>query len=435
MQENILNYDSKEYKRSRKAYITQSAFQYCVTLLVTDSFLANLLNEIGMSDSLIGVISSFISAAFMIQLMSIFLIKIKVETKKLVILFDTLSIFFFMLLYLIPFLEVRQDFRKILVIVSIIVAYAGNYMISSISFKWANSYVDPKKRASYSARKEMISLAVGMIFSLGAGYVIDRYEKMNNRKGSFLFIAGLILVLNIGNLVSYLMIRKENGEWRYRKSQSYKVVLKNTVGNRDFQNVILVTILWNMANYFSMGFMGIFKTKDLLFSMVEVQGINVAASLLRIFISGPIGKFSDKHSCVKGFKLGLYLAMAAFLFGMLTTKSTRFLIVVHTLLYQCCLAGTNQNSFNMSYSYVEEEYITQAMAIKNSIGGICGFGASVIAGQVLNYVQKNGNQIGDIQIYGQQVLSMISLILVIITILFIKNVMDKNKDPMKNQCV
>lgn len=435
MQENILNYDSKEYKRSRKAYITQSAFQYCVTLLVTDSFLANLLNEIGMSDSLIGVISSFISAAFMIQLMSIFLIKIKVETKKLVILFDTLSIFFFMLLYLIPFLEVRQDFRKILVIVSIIVAYAGNYMISSISFKWANSYVDPKKRASYSARKEMISLAVGMIFSLGAGYVIDRYEKMNNRKGSFLFIAGLILVLNIGNLVSYLMIRKENGEWRYRKSQSYKVVLKNTVGNRDFQNVILVTILWNTANYFSMGFMGIFKTKDLLFSMVEVQGINVAASLLRIFISGPIGKFSDKHSCVKGFKLGLYLAMAAFLFGMLTTKSTRFLIVVHTLLYQCCLAGTNQNSFNMSYSYVEEEYITQAMAIKNSIGGICGFGASVIAGQVLNYVQKNGNQIGDIQIYGQQVLSMISLILVIITILFIKNVMDKNKDPMKNQCV
>lgn len=419
MQEPILNYDTKEYQRSRKAYITQSAFQYCVTLLVTDSFLANLLNEIGISDSMIGVISSFISVAFVIQLMSIFLIKVRIETKKLVILFDTLSIFFFMLLYLIPFFGVSKKIKTAFVIVSIIAAYAGNYMISSICFKWANSYVDPKKRAGYSARKEMISLAVGMIFSLGVGYVIDRYEDIGNRKGSFLFIAGVILILNIGNLLSYLMIKKENGEWRYEKSQSYKAVFNNTLGNRNFRNVILLTVLWNMAIYFTTGFMGIFKTKDLLFSMVAVQGINVAASLLRIFVSEPMGKYSDKHSYVKGFKLGLYLAAAAFLFGVFTTRSTRFLIVIHTLLYHCCLAGTNQNSFNMTYSYVEEKYITQAMAIKNSIGGICGFGASIAAGRVLELIQENGNRIGNMQIYGQQVLSMVSLMLVVGTILFI----------------
>lgn len=425
MQETILNYDTKEYQRSRKAYITQSAFQYCVTLLVTDSFLANLLNEIGISDSMIGVISSFISVAFVIQLMSIFLIKVRIETKKLVILFDTLSIFFFMLLYLIPFFGVSKKIKTALVIVSIIAAYAGNYMISSLSFKWANSYVDPKKRAGYSAKKEMISLAVGMIFSLGAGYVIDRYEDLGNRKGSFLFIAGLILILNAGNLLSYLMIKKEDGEWRYEKSQSYKAVFNNTLGNRNFRNVILLTVLWNMAVYFTTGFMGIFKTKDLLFSMVAVQGINVAASLLRIFVSEPIGKYSDKYSYVKGFKLGLYLAAAAFLFGVFTTRSTRFLIVIHTLLYHCCLAGTNQNSFNMTYSYVEEKYITQAMAIKNSIGGICGFGASIAAGRMLELIQENGNRIGNIQIYGQQVLSMISLVMVMIAILFVNRVIEK----------
>lgn len=425
MQETILNYDTKEYQRSRKAYITQSAFQYCVTLLVTDSFLANLLNEIGISDSMIGVISSFISVAFVIQLMSIFLIKVRIETKKLVILFDTLSIFFFMLLYLIPFFGVSKKIKTALVIVSIIAAYAGNYMISSLSFKWANSYVDPKKRAGYSAKKEMISLAVGMIFSLGAGYVIDRYEDLGNRKGSFLFIAGLILILNAGNLLSYLMIKKEDGEWRYEKSQSYKAVFNNTLGNRNFRNVILLTVLWNMAVYFTTGFMWIFKTKDLLFSMVAVQGINVAASLLRIFVSEPIGKYSDKYSYVKGFKLGLYLAAAAFLFGVFTTRSTRFLIVIHTLLYHCCLAGTNQNSFNMTYSYVEEKYITQAMAIKNSIGGICGFGASIAAGRMLELIQENGNRIGNIQIYGQQVLSMISLVMVMIAILFVNRVIEK----------
>ena len=76
--------------------MAQCAFEYFISLLVTDAFLAKLLAYIGISDSLIGIISSFISMAFVIQLMSIFLMRLKVSTKKLVMIFDTLSIFFFM---------------------------------------------------------------------------------------------------------------------------------------------------------------------------------------------------------------------------------------------------------------------------------------------------------------------------------------------------
>ena len=113
------NYNSMEYKRSRAAYMAQCTFEYFISLLVADAFLAKLLTSLGISDSMVGIISSFISMAFIIQLMSIFLVKTKFSSKKLVIFFDTLSQLFFMLMYVIPFIPVSLAAKKVLVILSI----------------------------------------------------------------------------------------------------------------------------------------------------------------------------------------------------------------------------------------------------------------------------------------------------------------------------
>lgn len=45
-------FESVAYKRSRVAYTAQCAFEYLTSLLIADAFLAKLLTNIGMSDSL-----------------------------------------------------------------------------------------------------------------------------------------------------------------------------------------------------------------------------------------------------------------------------------------------------------------------------------------------------------------------------------------------
>ena len=91
------------------------------------------------------------------------------------------------------------------------------------------------------------------------------------------------------------------------------------------------------------------------------------------------------------------------------------------------LAGINQNLYNITYSYVDSRYFVQASAIKNSIGGLCGFGASLVASRLLSAVQANGNTIFGITVYGQQVLSAISFVLMICAILYTKFVIEKQK--------
>ena len=419
-------FETPAYRRARKAYVTQCAMEYFVSLLVTDVFLAKLLSNIGISDGMVGIISSFITLAFVFQFLTIFIVKINVSAKKLVMLVDTISIFFFMLLYLTPFLPLGKTGKTIFLMVCILLAYVSKYLVMNICFAWANSFVSPHKRARFSANKEMVSLFSGMIFTAVVGFVIDRFETKNNLSGSFLFIAVAILILNICNFIAYAMIGKDQPKEK-KERVLLSQVFQKTLGNRKFRSIIILTVLWDMARYFSIGFMGVFKNKELMMSVFLVQIINIAANLIRLFISKPMGKYADKHSFSKGFKLGLCLAAAGFFVNIFTSGATWFLIIIFTILYNCAFAGTNQNSFNMVYSYVDSCYITEAMAIKNCIGGLFGFGASVLGSKILDAVQNHGNLLFGVPVYGQQILSGISFGITVVAIIFVGKVVEKQK--------
>lgn len=146
-----------------------------------------------------------------------------------------------------------------------------------------------------------------------------------------------------------------------------------------------------------------------------------------MLISKPFGRYSDRTSYARGFKLGVILISTAFLINIFTTRSTWFFIIIYSVLYNCSVAGTNQNSFNITYSYVDSKYITQAMAIKNCIGGLCGFFTSIVAGKILSSVQANGNRVLGIAMNGQQLLSAISFVLCIVLIIYIKTVIEKQE--------
>jgi hypothetical protein len=126
-------------------------------------------------------------------------------------------------------------------------------------------------------------------------------------------------------------------------------------------------------------------------------------------------------------KLALIIAAVAFGCVIFTTPATRYLIIGYVLLHAVCMAGINANMFNITYSYVDEKYFVQASAIKNSVGGLCGFLASLAASRILDAVQANGNEIFGIPVYGQQVLGLISTVIIIGTIFFVHFVIEKQK--------
>lgn len=420
-------YNSPVYKRSRGAYTAQCAFEYLITILVTDAFLAKLLTHMGFSDAVIGVIASLTAFSFLFQLLSIYLMAHLRNTKRTVMIFSTASQMLMMSLYLVPFIPVGVTVKTVIVVGFILLAYICQYVIMSVHFKWANSYVDPTKRGEYSAVKEMISLVAGIVFTLIAGQLIDYYEGIDNLRGGFLLIASMMLILSICNFACLMMIKNEVRKQENGQKYALKDVLSNTLGNRDFVNVIVMTALWEIGRYMTFGFLGTFKTSDLLLSVGTVQIINVVANLFRLAVSKPFGRYADRTSYASAYRLALLLAAASFVFVIFCTPKSWWCIIVFTILFNVSLAGSNQNGTNITYNYVKDEYIVQAIAIKQSIVGVLGFGASLIGSKILEYVQQNGNTFMGMEVYGQQLLAGISLIFVIAAVVFNKAVVEKQK--------
>ena len=295
-------------------------------------------------------------------------------------------------------------------------------------YKWCNSFVDPNHRARYSAGKEKISLLSGMVVSLALGYAMDAFEASDNLYGGFLFAAIAILIFAICDFICLLLIK---GEIRTpidkEQTPSIREVFQNTLCNRGFVNVVILTVLYNAAVYTVNGFMGTYYIRELAFTVAQVQLLTTAGNLLRFFVSGSFGKYSDKRSFARGVELALIILSIGVASVIFSTPATRLLVIAYILLYSVSMAGLNQNLMNITYSYVDSRYFVQASALKNSIGGLCGFGASLLASRLLAFVQKNGNMLFGLHVYGQQVLAVISALLFVAAILFTHLVIDKQR--------
>lgn len=425
-------FDSAAYRRSRWAYTLECAFEYFVALLVGDAFLANLLSYMGIEDAVIGVISSLVSLAFLFQLAAVFVVQRITDVKRVAVPVHCLGQMFFLLLYLLPFCRLPAMLRTIAVIACVMLGYFCNYLVVSVIFKWGNSYVNPSTRASFAATKEMISLLAGTVVSLGAGWVVNRFTDTGNITGGFLFVAAMMLLFNLCDFVCLMLMKNRKQEKETDESRvPFWQVLKLLLTNKSFLYVVILGALIQASTYMTMGFMGIYKTKDLLYTVVAVQGINVGGYLARFVFTKPIALYTDRTSYAKGVKLGLIIALVAFLINMFATPTMRFPVILFTLVYNISCAGTGQNMMNIIYSYVDRKYFVEASAIKNSVAGLCGFGASLVGGCILNAVQKNGNQVLGIPVYGQQLLSAISAIISLIGILFVSRVLERRNTIAK----
>ena len=417
-------FDSKAYRRSRSAYLLECAFEYFVALLVSDAFLVKVLKDIGMSDANVGIISTLVALAFLFQLLSIAVVQRISNTKVFATTVHLIGQLLFMGIYLIPFLPAvsGSEYRQVLVVVCMLLAYLGNYLVQPMIYKWGNSFVMPHKRGTYSAVKEMVSLLSGIVVTLISGYAIDYFEAKGNLHGGFIFAACGICIFSLCDFICLLLIKGERDDELEAEPVALapmREVVRGTLGNKSFLTVVLLACLWNGAVYSTVGFLGTYRLNphELALTVGGVQLINMLGNLCRFAISRPFGRYADKHSYASAIKLAMLMGILAFAVAAVTTPGNAVkvwvLVILFSLLYHGCNAGTSANLINIIYNFVDERFFVQAIALKNSIAGLFGFLISLLAGRLLAYIQENGNSFLGLHVYGQQVLSVISILFLI----------------------
>jgi len=386
---------------------------------VADPFLTKLLLYIGIDDAMVSVLQSLISVAFLFQLFALLVAQRIVNVKRVATVIHCVGQLLFLFLYFVPFLPLVTKYKSVIVVFCFLAAYFGNYLVTSVIFRWGNSFVDPSKRARYGATKEMVSLAGGAVVTFVMSLVVNYYENIGDLKTGFIIVAIVMALTCFADLVSLLLMKNRiNNINKSEKSEPLVSVLKRLFTNKGFLCVLAVAVLWQCANYGVLGAVATYKQLELGMDIALIQIINICGQLARLIFSRPIAKYTDKRSYTKGLILGFTIVGVAFFINIFTTPGSWWLIIPFTLLYNIAMAGLGQNFYIILYNFVEEKYFVQADALKNSIGGAAGFVAAIVSGNLMRTVQAGGNKIFGFSVYAQQILSFVSFVLVVVAILF-----------------
>ncbi len=406
-----------EYALSRFLYILEAALEYFISLLVTGAYLAKITSAIGMSDTLTGILTSFVSLGFGFQIIAVFLAN-KRPVKRWVTLLHSLNQLAFALIYFIPLVPISHEMKNFLFVAFLLIGYILTNVVNSPKINWFMSLVEDKRRGAFTANKEMVSLIGGMIFSFSMGYVIDNLESAGNINGAFVVCGVSIFILMLLHSVTLIYSKEKPVE--ANEVCSVKQLLKELLTDKNLFKVILVSVLWSVVNYASTPFYGSYQIKELGFTMTFVSILSAAYAIVRTIFSRPMGKFADKYSFAKMLNICFSIALAGFIVNIFTVPANgKVLYTVYYMLYAVAMAGINSATINLIYDYVDKEKRTGALALKSTICGFAGFFTTLIVSPLVSYVQKNGNCLFGINIYAQQIVSVISAILLVVLLVYL----------------
>lgn len=413
------------YRFSRIMHIIEAALEYFVSIAVGTVYLARLTAYIGFSDALTGILSSFVSLGCGFQLIAVFLAN-KRPVKRWVTALHTLSQSFFAFIYFIPLFEISKIAKTVLFVAVLLVAQIVHNAIYSPKINWYMALVPNERRGRFTADKEIVSLVSGMAFSYALGAVIDHFEAAGEIRTAFIVCGiGLFVIMALHSLT--LVLSKEKPAEESEKISTAKT-LKALFRNKTLFKIILISVLWNVANYATLSFTGTYQAKELAFSAAFSSLVIMIGSLVRAVISRPIGAFGDKFSFAKMLTLCFIIEAVAYAVNIFTVPGNgKALYTVHYVLYCIGLAGANSAPINLVYDYVERSQRTGALALQQTFAGFAGFLATLCLSPLVTYIQESGNQFLGFDVYAQQVMSAISLLIVLILIVYMYTVVRKLK--------
>lgn len=428
MEKNVFR-EKDPYSFSRVLYIIEAALEYFISILFADSYLAKITTAIGMSDSLIGVLSAFVSLGCGMQIIAIFLTG-RDSVKRLVCAGTIVTNISFMLVYMTPFFPVENGTRSMILLVILLLAHLIKNIVHSPKMNWFMSLVDDAKRGVFTANKEIISLIGGMVFTLGMGALIDMFELAGNLNGAFIACAITVFVLSVLHMLTLIFSKeKKASEKKIEENEKgKKLPLKELFSNKNLLKVIIFSILWHIAHYATTPFYGAYKNNVLGFSMLFNSVLSIAYSIIRALCSRPLGRFADKKSFATMLIICFAIISAAFGINIFTVPENGFfMFTLYYVLFAVAMAGINSGTVNLVYDYVPHNQRVAALALQNSIAGVIGFLTTTVVSLLVDYIQANGNTFLGMKMYAPQVVSAIGFAVAIITELYLVFVIRKIK--------
>ncbi len=412
---------------TQRAYIAEAAFEYFVTLTTTGTFLTLLIKQMGVSDALTGILSGLVTLAGTVQVFAVSFIRRQKSIRGAVLFMQTLQQVLYALVFLLPVVPLPAALRVALFAAVYLVASVLGCLVAPAKYNWFMSFVAPGDRGIFTARKEMISLLTGLVYTYGMSLVVDHCAAIGKPTVGLVMCAAAIGVWTVFHIIT-VVISHDAPEVLAdtQKTESLAHCLRINMANRRFVKLLVLMFGWNFLYYFCIPYHSVYLLQELGQTATFIAIASIVGNGLRFVISVPMGRLSDKHGFDKAVEWGLLLtALSWALLVVWTPANGAVMYLVQQAPYAVAMALISGGMYNILYQYVPVRDRVGALGLYLALSGIAGFIGSLAGGWLLGAIQGAGNRFLGFSVYGQQVLNALAALGLVALVVYDRAVIEK----------
>ena len=406
------------YGGSRVLYIIDATLEYFVAIITAGAYLAKLTSTLGISDSLTGILTSFVSLGGFFSLFSALVMKKKPVRNKVAII-QIICQLAFVVLFLTPCFDIANNIAVLIFCAAFLVGYALYYLLYTIKADWYMGLVPTETRGNFTAIINVVSLSTGMMFSFVMSLIIEYYDGIGSARGFLIASAIIMGVIGLLRVLTVFFSKEKPSEDASGEDASLLEMSKSLFRNKRFVALLIFFSLYFVARYISHPFYGTYQINELGFSMIYVSVITVVQMLARILGTIVFGKLGDKASFNTVLNLTCIMFAASLAVITFTTPANgHVMFMIYTVLDAIMLGGMSICQVNSIFEVVGQNERSAAISLKYSLTGLIGFLATLAVSPLVSLIQDVGFTLFGMTVYAQQIVSALALVIAIGSIIY-----------------
>lgn len=329
----------------REGLVTQA-----MGVLTSGTFLIAYALKMGATSFQIGVITAIPLFANILQIASVYFVQKFGSRKKVVVVCTAMGRAVYLLIALLPFLDITTE-GVIILMLALCVQHGMGAISTGAWSSWMQDIIPQNQLGSFFSKRLLLCQIVSVVLGIGCAFfmhqVLQQYEGLEMYCYGILFFKGAVC----GLTGSYLLSKTPEPTMP-SATQLWFRLIKKPLRHRNFRNLMVYMASWNFAINLSVPFASMYMLKILALSLPAVIGLTTLTQIANVIFFRLWGKYTDQYGNKAVLTICAPLYLCCILSWVYTTMPGKYaftlplLILIHVLM-GIATAGTSLAASSM----------------------------------------------------------------------------------------
>jgi MFS family permease len=396
-------------------------------LITTGVFFTGFALMLGANDFQLGLLGAIPVIAQVFQILGAYLIERTGLRKGIVAWFSVVSRTMWLPMALIPF------FVHSRAVLLFMILYAISSVVMNIAapgwVTWMAAIIPASIRGRYFGARNRINGFVSISGNLAAGFAIDLFRTHGHEAGGYLTLQ---LIAVFAGIMAFTLIRRQPDPGAPAEPlPAIAKYLLQPLRDPNYRRILAFYLYWVFAVGLASPFFNAHLLKHMQWNFKSIAVLGVIASLTMMVVQTYWGRLIDRYGHRPVLMITVFGILHLPFYYAFCPWGIRWPIYVNALLTGVFWAGFGLASFNLVIDMLPSRNRTMYVAVLAALSGITSFAANVLSGSLAEAMDGVRWQIGSLTIVNYQILFVMTGLLRIPALLFLRRIREPDAVTMR----